>query len=68
MEIRIIDDLSTEMNETLILYLSSGAGVFLSPFAQAEVTIIDNDDRVLVVLLCMKAVHTCIMYRNGVLD
>ena len=43
-EIRILDDMSVEMNETLILYLSSGNGVFLSPFAQAEVTIIDGNN------------------------
>ena len=45
--IDIVDDTFLEMDETFILYLSSGAGAFLSPFAQAEVTIISNDGRCL---------------------
>ena len=42
-EICIIDDKFIEVDETFVLYLSSGTGVFLSPFAQTEVTIINND-------------------------
>ena len=45
MEICIIDDEFIEVDETFVLYLSSGTGVFLSPFAQTEVTIINNDGR-----------------------
>lgn len=43
--INIIDDKLIEVDETFVLHLSSGAGTFLSPFAQAEVTIISNDGR-----------------------
>ena len=43
--INIIDDKLIEVDENFVLYLSSGAGAFLSPFAQAEVTIINNDGR-----------------------
>ena len=45
MEICIIDDEFIEVDETFVLYLSSGTGVFLSPFAQTEVTILNNDGR-----------------------
>ena len=41
----ITDDEFTEVDETISLYLSSGAGVFLSPFARAEVVIFDDDGR-----------------------
>ena len=44
-EICIIDDEFIEVDETFVLYLSSGTGVFLSPFTEAEVTIINNDGR-----------------------
>ena len=44
-EINIIDDKFIEVDENFVLYLSSGAGVYLSPFAQAEVIIINNDGR-----------------------
>ena len=45
--INIIDDKFIEVDENLFLYLSSGTGAFLSPFTQAEVTIINNDGRYL---------------------
>ena len=45
MDVSIIDDEFVETNETFLLYLSSGAGVYLSPFAEAEVTIINNDGK-----------------------
>ena len=44
-EIGILDDRFSEDIETFVLYLSSGAGAFLSPYAQAHVTLLDNDDR-----------------------
>jgi len=43
--ISIIYDKVSEVDEDFVLYLSSGAGAFLSPFAQAEVTIINSDGR-----------------------
>ena len=43
MDINIIDDKFIEMNESISLYLSSGIGVSLSPFAKAEVIIISDD-------------------------
>ena len=43
--ISIIYDKAIETDENFVLYLSSGTGAFLSPFAQAEVTITDNDGR-----------------------
>ena len=42
-EINIIDDKLIEVDDSFVLYLSSGAGTYLSPFAQAKVIIIDND-------------------------
>jgi len=45
--ISVTDDKVTEVDKTFVLYLSSGTGVFLAPFAQAEVTIINNDGRFL---------------------
>ena len=43
MDINITDDKFIEMNESISLYLSSGVGVSLSPFAKAEVIIINDD-------------------------
>ena len=39
----LIDELM-ESNETFVIYLTSGSGVKLSPHAQTEVIIIDDDD------------------------
>ena len=43
--INITDDESIETNETFILYLSSGAGVYLSPFTETKITIINDDGK-----------------------
>ena len=42
--ITIFNDELMESNETFVIYLTSGSGVKLSPFAQTEVIIIDDDD------------------------
>ena len=59
-EICIVDDKFIEVDETFVLYLSSGTGVFLSPFAQTEVTIINNDGMYIyssrIIVLCMAAI------------
>ena len=41
--IHILDDIRVESNETFELYLTGGAGVHLSPFFRAEITILSND-------------------------
>ena len=41
----VIDDGLTENNETFVIYLSSGAGVKLSPHAQTKVIINDDDGK-----------------------
>ena len=41
--ISIINDESIEGNETFTIYLTSDVGVNVSPYAQTEVTIIDED-------------------------
>ena len=41
--IYILDDSRVESNETFELYLTGGAGVHLSPFFRAEITILSND-------------------------
>ena len=41
--ISILNDEVIESNETFVIYLTSGSGVKLSPHAQTEV-IIDDDD------------------------
>ena len=43
--ITIVDDKKIERNEFFQLYLSAGEGVHLSPFARAEITIINDDGR-----------------------
>ena len=43
--VKIIDDESVENNETFVIYLTSGAGVKLSPYAQTKVTINDDDHK-----------------------
>ena len=45
MTITILDDESTENNESFVLYLTSGVGVYLSPYSQSTVTIIDDDGK-----------------------
>ena len=42
-KICIVDDKQIEHDETFFLYLTSGEGVYLSPFCTAEV-VIKNDD------------------------
>ena len=42
--ITILNDELMESNETFVMYLTSGSGVKLSPLAQTEVIIIDDDD------------------------
>ena len=42
--ITILNDELMESNETFVIYLTSGSGVKLSPLAQTEVIIIDDDD------------------------
>ena len=44
-DIKIINDEFVETNETFLLYLSSGTSVYLSPFAEAEVTIINDNGK-----------------------
>ena len=46
-DVSIINDEAVETNETFLLYLSSGTGpgVYLSPFAEAEVTIINDNGK-----------------------
>ena len=41
--ITIINDELTESSETFVIYLTSGAGVKLSPYAQTKVIIYDDD-------------------------
>ena len=41
----IMDDKRIETSETFELYLIGGAGVHLSPFSRATVTIEDNDGK-----------------------
>ena len=41
--VEIINDQNVELMEEFELYLTSGAGVYLSPFPRAEV-VITNDD------------------------
>ena len=42
--ITILNDELMESNETFVIYLTSGSGVKLSPLAQTEVIIFDDDD------------------------
>ena len=42
--ITILNDELMESNETFVIYLTSDSGVKLSPLAQTEVIIIDDDD------------------------
>ena len=42
--ITILNDELMESNETFVIYLTSGSGVKLSPHAQTEVIIIDDDN------------------------
>jgi hypothetical protein len=42
--ITILNDELMESNETFVIYLTSSSGVNLSPHAQTEVIIIDDDD------------------------
>ena len=42
--ITILNDEVMESNETFVIYLTSGSGVNLSPLAQTEVIIIDDDN------------------------
>ena len=42
--ITILNDEVMESNETFVIYLSCGSGVNLSPLAQTEVIIIDDDN------------------------
>ena len=43
--ITIIDDNLKENNETFVIYLTGGVGVELSPYAQTEVLIIDDESK-----------------------
>ena len=43
--ITIVDDARIEAAENLELYLTGGAGVYLSPFSRAVVTIINDDGK-----------------------
>ena len=45
--ITIIDDDLTETNETFVIYLNSGTGVKLSPYAWTKVIINDDDGKYL---------------------
>ena len=47
--ITIINDELTESSETFVIYLTSGAGVKLSPYAQTKVIIYDDDAQNIVV-------------------
>ena len=42
--ITILNDEVMESNESIVIYLTSGSAVNLSPHAQTEVIIIDDDD------------------------
>ena len=43
--VSIKNDKKLERNETFQLYLTAGAGVHLSPFPRAEITIVNDDGR-----------------------
>ena len=42
--VTILNDELIESNETFVIYLTSGSGVKLSPHAQTEVIILDDDN------------------------
>ena len=43
--VQVINDKNIEYDETLLLYLTSGEGVHLTPFARAEVVIVNDDGK-----------------------
>ena len=57
--IQIIDDTSVESDENFFLSLTSGAGVYLSPFSRAEVIISSDDGKNIPVLTeCVIKYHS----------
>jgi len=48
--VQVINDKNIEYDETLLLYLTSGEGVHLTPFARAEVVIANDDGKQSIVM------------------
>ena len=56
--ITIINDELTESNETFVIYLNSGVGVELSPYAWTKVIINDDDGKYLLYFTIASTINT----------